>query len=263
LLRAADWDVDGVRDDRGYSLERLADEASGVFIVDETGFIKKGVRSAGVQRQYTGTTGKIDTVSSGCFGLLQQPGPALTDRELYLAPSWTQQPDRCARAGIPVAGHRRQAKVLATLAGTVDDKRDRGGWERRSIGPGAHGERTYDWTVVELDRGVLPQDWSHWLLVRRQIEPAPDKRNKELAFYRCAGDPDTSTRADPGRRRPLSDRGMLPDHEERSRPRPVPGPLLASLVRAHITLAMLAAAYLAATRAHEAEKGDPKRTTTG
>ena len=51
LLRTADWDVDGVRDDlRGYVLGQLGDAVTGVFIVDETGFIKKGVRSAGVQR---------------------------------------------------------------------------------------------------------------------------------------------------------------------------------------------------------------------
>ena len=61
MLRTADWDIDGVRDDlRGYVLDELGDEATGVFIVDESGFIKKGVRSAGVARQYTGTTGKID-----------------------------------------------------------------------------------------------------------------------------------------------------------------------------------------------------------
>ena len=66
LLRTADWDVDGVRDDlRGYVLEQLGDAATGVFIIDETGFIKKGVRSAGVQRQYTGTTGKIDNCQLG------------------------------------------------------------------------------------------------------------------------------------------------------------------------------------------------------
>jgi SRSO17 transposase len=66
LLRTADWDVEGVRDDvRGYVLDELGDQASGVFVVDETGFIKKGLRSAGVQRQYTGTTGKIDNCQLG------------------------------------------------------------------------------------------------------------------------------------------------------------------------------------------------------
>src|ERR1700754_1331215 len=54
LLRRADWDVDGVRDDvRDYVIEHLAG-AAGVLIVDDTGFVKKGTRSAGVQRQYSG-----------------------------------------------------------------------------------------------------------------------------------------------------------------------------------------------------------------
>jgi FOG: Transposase len=103
LLRTADWDVDGVRDDlRGYVLQELVDEASGVFIIDETGFIKKGVRAAGVQRQYTGTTGKVDNCQLGVFlGYASSKGRALIDRELYLPTSWTEDPDRCARAGIP------------------------------------------------------------------------------------------------------------------------------------------------------------------
>jgi SRSO17 transposase len=103
LLRTADWDVEGVRDDvRGYVLDELGDPASGVFVVDETGFIKKGVRSAGVRRQYTGTTGKIDNCQLGVFlGYASTKGRALIDRELYLPTSWTEDPDRCVRAGIP------------------------------------------------------------------------------------------------------------------------------------------------------------------
>ena len=59
LLRTADWNAEAVRDQlRGYVVERLG--PGGVLIVDETGFIKKGTRSAGVARQYTGSTGKID-----------------------------------------------------------------------------------------------------------------------------------------------------------------------------------------------------------
>jgi SRSO17 transposase len=106
LLRTADWDVDGVRDDvRGYVLDGLGDpdEAkAGVFVADDTGFIKKGRRSAGVQRQYTGTTGKIDNCQLGVFLAYATPrGHALIDRELYLPASWTEDPDRCAAAGIP------------------------------------------------------------------------------------------------------------------------------------------------------------------
>ena len=93
LLRSADWDVDGVRDDvRGYVLDGLADTAAdpadpgvGVFIADDTGFIKKGRRSAGVQRQYTGTSGKIDNCQLGVFlAYATGRGHALVDRELYL-----------------------------------------------------------------------------------------------------------------------------------------------------------------------------------
>ncbi len=66
LLRRADWDVDCVRDDvRGYVVEQLGDR-DGVLIADDTGFLKKGVRSAGVQRQYSGTASGRRTVRSGC-----------------------------------------------------------------------------------------------------------------------------------------------------------------------------------------------------
>ncbi len=63
LLNAATWDADGVRDDlREYVVDHLGDAASGVLIVDETGFLKKGSKSCGVARQYTGTAG--DTVNA-------------------------------------------------------------------------------------------------------------------------------------------------------------------------------------------------------
>ena len=177
--------------------------------MDDTGFIKKGVRSAGVQRQYTGTTGKIDNCQLGVFlAYGSARGRALVDRELYLPTSWTEDTDRCAAVGIPTEvgfatkpqlgvamlarahvegvlsgwvtadeacgqnrafctwlavhevpfvlatrsddtltcpdGRRHQAKNLIALAGD-------GGWERRSVGPGAHGERLYDWAVIALD----------------------------------------------------------------------------------------------------------------
>src|SRR5918998_4020659 len=103
LLRTADWDVEGVRDDvRGYVLQHLGDPATGVFVVDETGFVKKGRRSAGVQRQYTGTTGKIDNCRLGVFlAYASRRGRALIDRELYLPAGWTEDRDRCTAAGIP------------------------------------------------------------------------------------------------------------------------------------------------------------------
>lgn len=67
LLRWADWDVDAVRDDvRDYVIEHLGDP-TGVLIVDDTGFLKKGTRSAGVQRQYSGTAGRTENCQVGVF----------------------------------------------------------------------------------------------------------------------------------------------------------------------------------------------------
>jgi hypothetical protein len=67
LLATADWDPDLVRDDlRGYVVEHLGDPAA-VLVVDETGFLKKGTTSVGVQRQYSGTAGKVDNCQLGVF----------------------------------------------------------------------------------------------------------------------------------------------------------------------------------------------------
>src|SRR3954449_9287938 len=100
LLRTADWNADAVRDElRDYVVERLG--PGGVLIVDETGFIKKGTRSAGVGRQYTGTTGKIDNCQIGVFlGYATDAGRALIDRELYLPKSWVEDRERARTAGI-------------------------------------------------------------------------------------------------------------------------------------------------------------------
>jgi SRSO17 transposase len=74
LLRRADWDVDGVRDDlRGYVIDRFGDRG-GVLIVDDTGFVKKGTRSAGVQRQYSGAAGRIENWGSGPLSGRRDPG---------------------------------------------------------------------------------------------------------------------------------------------------------------------------------------------
>jgi SRSO17 transposase len=83
LLRWADWDIDGVRDDvRGYVAERLG-EKDAVLIADDTGFLKKGIRSAGVQRQYSGTAGRTENCQIGMFlAYASRHGHALVDREL-------------------------------------------------------------------------------------------------------------------------------------------------------------------------------------
>ena len=102
LLARARWDADGVRDDlRGYVTEYLGDPGA-VLVVDETGDLKKGTRTAAVQRQYTGTAGRIENAQVAVYlGYAAPAGHALIDRELYLPRSWTGDPDRCAAAGIP------------------------------------------------------------------------------------------------------------------------------------------------------------------
>jgi SRSO17 transposase len=103
LLNSAKWDADGVRDDlRSYVVERLAEEASGVLIVDETGFLKKGEKSVGVARQYTGTAGETVNCQLGVFlAYSSQKGAAFLDRALYLPRAWTNAPTRRAEAGVP------------------------------------------------------------------------------------------------------------------------------------------------------------------
>ena len=102
LLARARWDADGVRDDvRGYVVEHLGDPGA-VLVVDETGDLKKGTATAGVQRQYTGTAGRIENAQVAVYlGYSAPAGHALIDRELYLPRSWTGDPERCAAAGIP------------------------------------------------------------------------------------------------------------------------------------------------------------------
>ena len=102
LLRWADWDVEAVRDDvRDYLVEHLGDP-QGVLIVDDTGFLKKGVRSAGVARQYCGTAGRVENCQVGVFlAYRSAKGHGLIDRQLYLPATWTDDRERCRAAGIP------------------------------------------------------------------------------------------------------------------------------------------------------------------
>jgi SRSO17 transposase len=102
LVASASWDADSVRDDlRGYAVEHLGNPEA-VLVVDETGFLKKGKKSAGVARQYSGTAGRIENCQIGVFLAYAAPhGVALIDRELYLPKEWTGDPDRCREADIP------------------------------------------------------------------------------------------------------------------------------------------------------------------
>jgi SRSO17 transposase len=241
LLTTARWDADAVRDDvRAYVVEQLGD-AGGVLVVDETGFLKKGTRSAGVQRQYSGTAGRIENCQVGVFVAYASPrGRALVDRELYLPTQWAADQQRRAQAHVPaevefqtkpkLAQRMLQRAVAAGVPArwvTADevyggDGRLRGwleerdlsyvlavkatqplwaageqgpaeigarelvarlparAWRRLSAGDGAKGPRVYDWARVALLRPGWPGR-GFWLLVRRRLSDG------ELAYYACFG----------------------------------------------------------------------------
>jgi len=103
LLNSARWDAEEVRDDlREYVVEHLADEETGVLIVDETGFLKKGEKSVGVARQYTGTAGDTVNCQVGVFlAYSSNKGAAFVDRALYLPWEWAHDPMRREEAGVP------------------------------------------------------------------------------------------------------------------------------------------------------------------
>jgi SRSO17 transposase len=103
------WDAEAVRDDlRRYVVEPLGDPAA-VLVLDETGFLKKGDKSAGVQRQYSGTAGRIENCQIGVFlGYASRHGQALIDRALYLPQGWA------ADAARPAGPRRASRKALAS-----------------------------------------------------------------------------------------------------------------------------------------------------
>lgn len=102
LLNGAAWDADLVRDDlRTYILKRLGDPQA-VLVIDETSFRKRGKKSAGVKKQYCGTTGQVENCQVGVFlSYVSAQGHTLIDRELYLPKEWIDDPGRCTEAGIP------------------------------------------------------------------------------------------------------------------------------------------------------------------
>ncbi|MGA9692406.1 MAG: IS701 family transposase [Pseudonocardiaceae bacterium] len=231
LLNFYRWDPAAVRDDlRAYVLTHLADP-SGVVVADETGFLKKGTKSAGVQRQYSGTAGRIENCQLGVFlTYVSAKGRALIDRELYLPASWIDDRERCEEAGIsaeiefatkPVLAQHMLERLLDSgvdvgwftadeaygdnpglrawleqrginyvMAVSCDQRfstptesvradelarsAPRKGWQRLSAGLGSKGHRLYDWLLLD------PGADEHLLLVRRSIS-----KPTELAYYIC------------------------------------------------------------------------------
>ena len=243
LLNAAEWDVEAVRDDlRGYVVEHLGDP-DGVLIVDETGFLKKGTKSVGVQRQYSGTAGRIENCQVGVFlAYTTSHGQAFLDRELYLPQEWADDAERRAEAGVPatrtfatkpalarqvlarafaagvpaawvtgdeiygddtdlrrwldVEGHSYVLAVSASHSIWHDGTPERAdalvatlpaaAWMRWSAGEGSQGERLYDWVGLRLPfRTAAGQ--AQWLLARRSLSDPT-----ELAYYRASGPAQTA-----------------------------------------------------------------------
>ena len=304
LVATYDWDADLVRDDlRSYVVEHLGDP-NGVLVVDETGFIKKGVKSVGVKRQYSGTAGRIENCQIGVFlAYASSKGRAFLDRKLYLPKEWAEDAVRRAEAGVPedvefetkpqlakvmleraiearvpvswVTGDevysslrvwletQQVSYVLAiksnealwtdpgfaqvrasTLAAEVPSE----AWTTLSAGDGAKGPRRYDWTRVPI-RPLKAPGKGYWLLVRRSITK-PD----ELAYYVCFGPIETTVEElvrvagtrwiiEEGFEEAKGEVG-LDQYEVRK---------WAGWYR-HITLALLAHAYLAVIRSHAAQK---------
>ena len=110
------WDADLVRDDlKSYVVEHLS-AADAVLVVDETGFLKKGDKSVGVQRQYSGTAGRIENCQIGVFlAYASARGRTLLDRELYLPQVWAEDWERRREAGVPESVGFRTKPQLAQL----------------------------------------------------------------------------------------------------------------------------------------------------
>ncbi|MGY3676842.1 SRSO17 transposase [Streptomyces sp. TE33382] len=108
LLAKSRWEADEIRDDlQEYVAEHLGAD-DGILIIDDTGFVKKGITSAGVRRQYSGTAGRTENCQIGVFpAYATTRGHTLVNRELHLPTSWAEDPDRCHGARIPE--HRRFA----------------------------------------------------------------------------------------------------------------------------------------------------------
>ena len=102
LLGRSRWEADALRDDvRRYVVEALGC-ASGVLVVDETGFLKKGRHSVGVGRQYSGTAGRVGNCQVGVFlSYASAYGQALIDRRLYLPEAWAKDRERRHKAQVP------------------------------------------------------------------------------------------------------------------------------------------------------------------
>jgi len=237
LLNGARWDAGEVRDDlREYVLEHFGDPEA-VLVIDETGFLKKGEKSVGVARQYSGTAGKVENCQVGVFLAYATPrGRAFIDRTLYLPEEeWANDEERREAVGVPeevefatkgelarrMLSRAFEAGVAATWV-TGDEVYGNDGklrrwleaqqrpyvlavarshplmvafrckrveevvaeappeaWQRVEVGAGSKGPRVYDWAKARLPYEST-QGWAQWLVVRRSVS-----QPQKLAYYRA------------------------------------------------------------------------------
>ncbi len=102
FISKALWDRRGVFNSIARNVNELLGSSDSVLIIDESGFPKKGTKSAGVSRQWLGCQGKVDNGQVGVFSALcHGENAALIDADLYLPEVWTKDSERCKKAGIP------------------------------------------------------------------------------------------------------------------------------------------------------------------
>jgi SRSO17 transposase len=230
FLARMHWDANAVRDDlQAYVVEHLGDPDA-VLVLDETGFVKKGDKSAGVKRQYSGTAGRIENCQIGVFlAYASRHGHALIDRALYLPETWAFDAARRAEAGVPenvsfttkpklgqamlkqvfeagvpcrwvvgdcvygadhqtrrlIEAHGRGYVLAVTSAQRLGFKHVEDwledvparGWKRLSAGDGAKGPRLYDWAYLPYRTPPVP-GWKTGLLIRRR-----KGRPHQFTFY--------------------------------------------------------------------------------
>jgi hypothetical protein len=129
LLARADWDADAVRDDLVEYVRDHLGTPNGVLIVDATGFLKKGTKSCGVIRQYSGTAGRIENCQIGVFlAYAGAKGHALVDRALYLPKEWSHDRPRCDEAGVP-----KSVSFAQAVSGRADADASLVSWTDRPV----------------------------------------------------------------------------------------------------------------------------------
>jgi SRSO17 transposase len=320
LLANADWDVEGVREElQDYVVETLGAKDV-VLVVDETGFLKKGKKSVGVKRQYSGTAGGVENAQVGVFlAYATSLGTAFIDRELFLPEEWADNAERRDEARVPIdvtfktkpqlalsmfkrsfrAGvkaawvtadsvysssevrryleERKQPFVLGTSAQFMLRFPDNEGlrqarvdelfaelkaksWQRLSAGQGSKGERFFEWAWLRLGelsknarstpKSAKTKKFDKWLLARRSVQDP-----KDIAYYIVFA-PKTTTLQEviqiAGTRwvietgfEAIKNEAGLDEYEVRS---------WVAWYR-HITLSLLAYAFLVAIRTQEMQKG--------